>query len=283
MTSKITPSKIEELSYCSFVDDNAYFVLTDALQTIGDKFGEYLVSDADLNEKKRKISHRLFHIEDLDDTRFRLHNIYLDGKLHIVDQGKELLDNGHNHTQDQWVEWLKSDANEDKWHLASGPLYHASLAALHYNQDHADEEQRNLIKQCREMHAQDFKKHWMMTSTRIIYNSHGKDKMIHDYDSPQQKEIELDFVGPDGYITQKSNLEREMNALFGTSDLEEVEKVYSALTDEKPRLWRNNYKPRVEDQRALVLGVSNVITSFDVSAVSFIVRPGRGWSWRQKD
>ncbi|MDP3734423.1 MAG: hypothetical protein Q8R37_04270 [Nanoarchaeota archaeon] len=194
-----------------------------------------------------------FHIESLDDG-FRLYNVLYCRELYVVDWSTELLDNGRAHTQDRWLKWLKSDENEDKWQLASGPLYYAVLSALHYNRkNHPDKEQKELIQQCRAMHAQDFKDHWMITSTRVIYTPQGKDKLIHDYGSQQQQEIELDFVGPDKYIRNYSGLEQEVNALLGTNNVEEVEQVYHDLTSKKPYLGRMNNKPDRERHQSLAL------------------------------
>ncbi|MDP3734387.1 MAG: hypothetical protein Q8R37_04090 [Nanoarchaeota archaeon] len=297
--TKITAHGIEELKKQALENPEAVLVLADALQSQSDPRGEFLALNyyleqnnlsleqrADYFLHRKKVYQQFFRIESRKD-RFRLQNVFYNGWFYTVDQSMELLDNRRCHTQDQWLEWLKSDENEDKWHLASGHLYHASLAALHYNQDHEDKEQQNLVQQCRAMHTQDFKEDWMMTSTRIIYTPEEPDIIIPDYGSVQQQEINLNLVGPSKFINKESKLEQEIKALLGTSDLEEVEQVYSDLTGQKPYLWGINNKPIEENSRALVLGVDDIINfsdNFNINAVSFVsvTRPSRGWSINSK-
>lgn len=217
-------------------------------------------------------------IQDLGD-RFRFYNVCLDDRLWTVNLRKKLLDNGRSRMQYQWNKRLISSENKENWQLASGPLYHAVLAALHYNQDHPEKKQRKIIQECRKMHAKDFKDYWMTTSTKIIYTSEGLDKIIHDYGAPEQKEIELAFVGDNKYITEKSGLEQEMKALLGANDMGEIESVYHDLTGKKFFLWRVKKKLNQDDSRALMLGVNG--NYFNVNTDCFLsiaVRPARGWS-----
>ena len=118
---------------------------------------------------------------------------------------------------------------------------------------------------------------YMMTCSRLVYMPAGqKDKVVHGYGYPDPVEEVLDFVGPSGLeITDKSNLENEIEALLGTQNLERVHQVYETLTGKKPKLWRLSSKPTSKDERALVLGCYG---SFDVIAYDLIIsyRPARG-------
>ncbi|MDP3734256.1 MAG: hypothetical protein Q8R37_03425 [Nanoarchaeota archaeon] len=292
MTTKITAQGMEALKKQAFDNPEAVLVLADVLQSQGDPRGEFLALNyylehtdvtpqqrIDYSHHRKKVYQQFFRIESLD-NRFRLQNVFYNGWFYTVDQSTKLLDDGDSHTQDRWLEWLNSDENVNKWQLPSGPLYHASVAALHYNQDIHDKKQRNLVQQCRAMHVEDFKKYWMMTSTRIQYNPQGLDTIIDDYGSSQPREIKMNFVGPDKYVRKDSGLEQEIDALLGTSDLEEVEQVYNGLTDKNPYLWRLNDKPNEETHRAFVLG-GGIGGNFIVSAVGS-GRPSRGWSVKSK-
>lgn len=285
------PELIEELRQQSLIGDTAGLVLADKLMKSGDQRGEFLCIDyllerhdlspeqrAQYTDQRKELYPQFFHIESLPD-RFRLRNVFYNHWFYTIDQSKELLDGGSIRTQDQWNEWLKSEQNKEKWHLASGLVYHASLAALHYNQDHPDKKQKKLIKQSREMHAKDFQDNRMMTSTRIIYIQQGEDKIIHDYSSPQQQKISLHFAGPLLKINKESGLENDIIALFGTADLEEMEKVYENLLGRKPELWKINKKLSKEIQLPLVLDAVRSLY-FNVSADRSLYDngSGRGWS-----
>ncbi|MDP3734254.1 MAG: hypothetical protein Q8R37_03415 [Nanoarchaeota archaeon] len=268
------PFTNRELELSSLVFNNksgAIYVLADSLQEKNDHLGEYLVDpNIDLNEKKRKISYRLFRIDDSYDT-FCLHNIYLNDNLYMVYWRNNMLDDEGEHRQDDWIELTRNE----EWKLPSGLVYYASLAALHYNQNHPDKKQKNLIVQCREMHAQDFEERWMMTSTRIIYTPHGKDTIIHDYGSLQPQEINVDLIGESGkFIHKNSGLENEIKALLGTNDLEEVEQVYKALTGREPRLWRLDSRRKETLEQVLVLGIGFLDGYFDINAKGFYVNDG---------
>src|SRR3989338_1779680 len=73
-----------------------------------------------------------FYVQDLPD-RYVLGNVPYKGELWSFGWGKELLDNGKPHKQDDWPALTTRE-----FKLASGPMYFASLLALYDNRNSAD-------------------------------------------------------------------------------------------------------------------------------------------------
>jgi hypothetical protein len=187
-----------------------------------------------------------FSIESWADT-YRISGVVIDGNEYVVDLGKNLLDGGKSHTQDEWVALTKR--------LPSAKQYNAIILSLYANKDHANSQQRALVEEAKEMLKQDFVKHYMMTSTRVAYQSAGKDKVIHDLRYAGQHTIDEDVVGPHAWINATSRIENPIKAILGTDNLAEIEQAYEWLSGKKPYLWRLNSKPTQEDMRAVVLGL----------------------------
>lgn len=210
-----------------------------------------------------------FFIEELPD-RFRMYNVPRDNKLHTYDWSKEHLDGGRRHTQDEWTQLLQGQ----EFQLASGPEYHATMKTLYL---HKDSSQSSLVRKVCTLFKKDFanRGYWMTTSTRIRYNSSFPDVVIHNYNTAHETSVDVNLVGPDGYIAD-SSFEYEMEALLGTRDCQEVDAVYKWISGKKSYLWRLNQRPFQAAERALVLGIVNV--RFYINAIDIISnqRPARG-------
>jgi len=212
-----------------------------------------------------------FSIKELDD-RYVISPISYHNGIYKVSWSRDLLDGGKAYTQENWMEFLQE--NNSKWSLASGPLYHATIATLFREKDgHYQEEIENL----RNMFSEDFKEDWMTTSTRIEYSRCKLDKVIHDYGFSGQWELDAGIVGADGYVNGSFADIDCIEAILGTRDLAEAEKAYEWVSGKKPYLWRLNQKHGTKGMRALVLGVSN-FNRFFIGAYYFIYfnRPARG-------
>ena len=227
------------------------------------------------------------YIEHVQDKGlYVVHNVVVDaGKLQgnwDVGWSEELFDNGKSYTQDDFVKFTLQPAYAQQGlRLAPGPLYHASIADVLEYATKATGQQKILAGKLISLFKKDFNPenlNYMMTCSRLVYMPAGqKDKVVHGYGYPDPVEEVLDFVGPSGLeITDKSNLENEIEALLGTQNLERVHQVYETLTGKKPKLWRLSSKPTSKDERALVLGC--VVNGFYVFAIDYIfnVRPARG-------
>ncbi len=190
-----------------------------------------------------------FSIEKLDD-RYRISGVLYEGRASVVDISRELLDDGAEHTQQEWVDLTR----EQEWRVPSGPLYHAVCTALYDNRNHADEQQRSLVDKVKQMLAKDFKDSWMMTSTRIFYNPQGKDTVVHNFGYENERRVNENIVGVNGFINRGCGFGSTTNALLGTSDGERVKAVYSWLSGKESYLCRLNSNPKKIDEHVLELG-----------------------------
>ena len=83
--------------------------------------------------------------------RYVLGNVPYKGELWSFGWGKELLDNGKPHKQDDWPALTTRE-----FKLASGPMYFASLLALYDNRNSADPGQKGLVEKVKTMFKDDF-------------------------------------------------------------------------------------------------------------------------------
>ena len=206
-----------------------------------------------------------FSIQE-DNEFYTIKGIKYEGQIVTINWDKELLDNGESHTQDEWITLT------DK--LPDIAVYHATLSAL---LAHKKGPCAELVQKVKKMFKKDFDdKDYIMTSTRMKYKPKSKDEIIHNYGSQQPRIAKIDFTGPEAWIDDKSGLEKQMEALLGTSDLKEIEKVYSWFGD-KPYLWRLNAKPEQTTQGAVVLGRYIGSNGFYIFCNDYIfIRPARG-------
>lgn len=213
-------------------------------------------------------------IEDVE-TVYRLHVASYLGNRCYVDIEKELEDSGRGHTQQEWVPLSQK--------VPSAPLYFAVMDTLHQNKDHPDQSQRALVEEVKEMLAKDFKKYFMMTSTRVRYACDGLDTVIHDFGYATERREEANIVGGDGYINEASGFGAVMGALLEINDFQKVERVGKYVTGTKLYLYRFNRKPKEEDvERALVLG-GNYGGRFNFNADGNYYRRARGMVARRAE
>ena len=219
-----------------------------------------------------------FYIQDLPD-RYVLNNLMYTGELWTVGWGKNLLDNGQAHTQDQWVDLTKTA----EFKLACGPLYLATIFALYDHKDIPDTSQNTLVNRMKKMFKDDFdpSKPWKMTSTRISYAPQtpvalvNPDRVEHNFGYSNQFGTFCDLVGPSECL--KSGHERTIDGLLMTQDLPKLEAAAQWLTGKRTYLWRLSSRPQSETQRVLVLGCVDG-DGFSIGANGSIGgnRPARG-------
>ena len=213
-----------------------------------------------------------FSVEDLTD-RYRLHNVVYEGKECTVDWSKALLDGGNNHTQDDWVNRTK----DEEFRLAPGPLYGASMLALHGNKDVGDPQQKDLVNRVATMFKSDFDpdKPYMTTSTRVIWTPQGPDEVYHRYGYPDMSQIDRDLVGPNEYIGP--GFEDFTDAMLGTRDVATLEHAVTWLTGMKPYVLRFNQRPQQREKRVLRVGcVGSRFIIYTDGGINYGGRPARG-------
>ena len=162
----------------------------------------------------------LFSITEEGD-KFVLDNLQYRGGLYRLEWGKELLDGGKSHTQEEWVTQFPN-------RIPNVPLYHAAIMALYRNRDGYFQQQ---VEEMKERFIDDFRKFGLMTtSSRVIYrSSEEEDRFVHGYKSD------------DCFFSQTRfgcGADKKWKALLDTTDLEEMELAYEWLTGQRPPLWR---------------------------------------------
>lgn len=194
---------------------------------------------------------------------YQLHNLRMPRGPVSLELSTSLLDNGEYHNQAGWQEALQ----ESPWRLITGPEYWSLMENLFENQ--GDEH----VETVRKLLAGDFKQHWMMTGTQIIYTPDGLDRVVHGIDQANPPVVEANITGQDGYL--EDHMRAATEALLGADDIDKVKEVYGWLNNRKPYLWRLNKKPAQETKRALGLGDFNDVSIIaDVDAE--IVGAARG-------
>ena len=93
------------------------------------------------------------------------------------------------------------------------------------------------------------------TLTRIRYTPSGKDKVIHNYGTPDHKTIGVNFVGDDGDITEVLSLKACL-ALTGRKP-EEVAEIMRYINGTDSFMWRLNSKPSSVDERVAWFGAGS--------------------------
>ncbi len=219
-------------------------------------------------EKRGKDLEGKFHIQELGD-RYRFHNLEYHDGIYTVDWSKELLDGRESHSQEDWMKLTQSadwQKENGVWQIPSAPLYHATIAALFENQDHAVAEQQDLVQTVREVFQNDFAKYYMMTSTRAKYAANGKDVITHDWNTPTARMVKGSFVGPDGYVKPSCGFDTMLEAILESKDFTLIEEAYEWIGKQgnKPYLYRINNQPDNDIERAVVLGVDVNNGRFDV-------------------
>lgn len=209
------------------------------------------------------------------------------GAYSDVQVTSQLLDGGRYRTQAGWAEHRKHTG----WGPGSGPLNFAVDSTLYdkakeidlaLSEGNGDAEQLRVllgnIEMLRVLRADDFRKHLMMTGTRVTYRPGSKlDLVTHDAGTPEQRTLEARLVGPNGYINE--GMSGEMQALLGSPDVRKVSDVYKWVTGRESYLWRFNKAPKTDKGRALVLGNGNfndVDFYFNANVDIGYGRPARG-------
>ena len=196
------------------------------------------------NQKEQKET----NLETLEDF-WTIGNVEYRNGIYTVDLAKELLDNGNTKTQEQWAEYSKQAKQNNSFHTGDFPLYHAIFTTLFNNRNG---KQKNDVEEIRQFIKQKMVEKWIMTLTRIQYNpKKQKDKVIHNYNLPDQYPIETDsFVGDDGYIKSTNNVKAPLQTLLDTKqNVNEINDVYKWLTDVDAYLWRVNSEVKNTDER----------------------------------
>ncbi len=200
-----------------------------------------------------------FKIEILPD-RYRIHEVPYRGSLYVVDWGKDLLDKGNEHTQEEWIALTQST----EWKIPDLQLYHATLSTLYRQREHAVQEQKKLVEELQQFFKTDFdfnSTYFMKTMTTSTRMEEDLDTLTHNWGYPSAQRHSL-------ALNKGKGFEGDMETLLGSRDLTEIDKVYEWISGKK-HLWGINvvldpaakYEKVVDDNTK---GFMICYSSFDV-------------------
>lgn len=161
------------------------------------------------------------------------------GAIQITEQ---LLDGGVPHTQSDWTEYRERTG----YGPGSGPLQYLLHSTLYDNRD------ENGVEELRWLLANDFKKYYIATSSRIFYRAKGVDAVTHNIGTPEKSSLDTCLVGSMGYVEDVPG--NVTQALLGSDDANKIMSVYQWMTGRKPYIWRLVDTPKQDEQRVLVIG-----------------------------
>ena len=251
-----------------------HIIPPDNLDEIARKFGLGKYASVRTAETPKQPLNNLesgeFSVAEIDDRYLLQHVRYGDGFVN-VGICKNLIDNGVNHTQEQFRDLTKS--SEAK--VGSSSLWASIINTLFDNKDGG---YAGLVERIKGILVNDFdpKKPWMMTSTRVKYTPSG-DIVVPDYCNDDSETINSDIVGDSTYLEPNQNLEPVTKALLGIEDIAHFKESINWLTGKRPHLRRLNSKPPSETERAVVLGAN--VNDFDINVIGVYISndvPARG-------
>src|SRR3989338_3848822 len=167
--------------------------------------------------------------------------------IHTVDLSKSLLDGESAKTQDQWVAHYNDAKGKNEFHAPDFPLLYGIVRALHTVRDNVSV--KTQVDEAKKFLFEKSRAHWLMTLTKIIYNSSGTDEIIHNFGTIDHYERQLAFVGPDEYIS-KTARQDDYKALLQTDDsAQQIHDVFKWLNGTDTYLSRVNSRPKKLDER----------------------------------
>jgi hypothetical protein len=210
---------------------------------------------------------------------YQVRNIHVNNGIVDILWGNLLPGNGKNspglHTQDDWIaNPAYRTINKVVYDLPSGPEYANTLLTLYQHRDIPDTTQKKLIHELKDIFRDDFKKYWMMTSTRTAYKPTGDDHIEHARGRSNAYAIDAAVAGANGPFTD--SMTTEAKSWLEITNIPEFQEAIKWVTDKDTYLWRIKKPKKNPEERALVLGV--IVDRFDVNADYYIggKGPARG-------
>lgn len=172
------------------------------------------------------------------------------GETSIYDLSKTPLKSKTQEEHAKHREQAKGD-----FYVADMPLYHSLFTAL-YNQRNNPQ-----TEEIRAFIQKSMREKWLTTLTRIAYQPKGKDKIIHNFGTNEQYDLEENIVGHDRIIQLEDS--NALNALLGTDNINEINEVYNWINNTPAYIWRLNQKPEQIDERVARFFASSDGAIFD--------------------
>ena len=176
-----------------------------------------------------------------------IENVIYRNKICKVDLLKTLLDNRNRKPQDGWVEFSKQAQKNNDFYVGDMPLYHSVFTQLYRLKD------KPKTNEIRSFLNEQFRKRGLITLTRIKYRPDGFDKIVNNYNMPDEYLIEDNFIGKDEEVICSKN-RINYKSLLDSDNLLEINSIYYWITWKNVRLFRANKKPKKEDERIAWFG-----------------------------
>ncbi len=143
--------------------------------------------------------------------------------------------------QDQLAELYTKEKQKGNHHPTDMPLVWA-IATRAY--ELRDEDQSKTLQQFLRSGLRTFPN----TLTRIIYNSSGEDRVIHNYGTSDEYSLQGDIVGSGGFVSELSD-KTVLEKIIGTQDTQKINEISQYVNGTDTYLWRLNSKPKQKDER----------------------------------
>ena len=144
-------------------------------------------------------------------------------------------------TQEEHAKHRETVMQNNDFYIGDIPLYHAIFtAAFKQPNSKQKEEIRRFIQE-------QIRSKYPITLTRIQYTPKGKDKIIHNFGTNEQYDLEEYIAGPDRKIESEDR--NALNALLGTDNINEINEVYNWINNKPIYIWRVNEKPEQIEER----------------------------------
>ena len=145
------------------------------------------------------------------------------------------MENGNAKTQSDWIEYSKEAIQRSDFYVGDMALQYAMFKALSMQSNPESLEARDFIKK-------QMREKWLTSTTRLKYNSKGKDEVVHNYGMPNELKLEVELVGPDRFVEASDSSLLEV--LLLDKDVKRVNDVFNFINGTNAYIWRLNSKPK---------------------------------------
>lgn len=186
-------------------------------------------------------------------------------KLFVLELAKEL---NLPVTPRYLLETSQKAKKENNFHGADALLHYAIFKSL-FNTEKNNTE----TEEIRKFILQGMSEYCLLTSTRIVYSKgNGLDKIIHNYKQNDEFEIKGHFLGVEGNISKIGK--KPLEALLGTSDIEEINSVFRWLVGENFKgVYIKSNSKQINNKE------NNKCIVFDLNygEIHLCILPPKGW------
>jgi len=200
------------------------------------------------NTKESRIIYESPSLTWESEKRFLIPEVSYRGETADYRLFEEMTTSMNQNTLAEFYETEKAKGNP---HPTDMPLIQAICTRAHTLKD----ENLEISKKLRSFLKNSFRR-YPNTLTRIIYNTSGKDRIIHNYGTLDEYSLDGKVVGPDNWIDEISD-KSVLEKLLGTSNIEQINEVSQWLNGTNTYLWRLNSKPKTKDERVARFGAGD--------------------------